>query len=31
VGEGSFAVGRKVGEWVTYAPDGAEKQRRTFK
>ena len=29
--EGTYDVGRKVGEWVTSAPDGSETTRKTFK
>ena len=29
--EGVFDVGRKTGEWITYAPDGTETRRKTFK
>jgi hypothetical protein len=31
VDEGRYDAGRKAGEWVTYAPDGTEYQRKTFK
>jgi DNA polymerase-1 len=27
----NFDVGRKTGEWITYAPDGTETRRKTFK
>lgn len=29
--EGSYDAGGKVGEWVTYAADGTETKRKTFK
>ena len=29
--EGTYDAGRKLGEWVTYAPDGSESKRKSFK
>lgn len=29
--EGTYDAGRKVGECVTFAPDGSETKRKTFK